>query len=270
MQVQQLLIHEVKLLTPRIFRDQRGFFSETHNCNALVAAGIDAEFVQDNHSLSRAKSVVRGLHFQAPPKAQGKLVRITRGAIFDVAVDIRKSSPTCGRHVTAVLSAENWSQLWVPVGFAHGFCTLEPDTEVLYKVTDYYAPECDRGLAWDDPDLALPGLSRPEPPFCRTRTDATRGSRACSRHSRKIDRWAPTVREKDAWFVQPWLGSPLLMATGGAREPQPRPPPRQPLRSHCGATTAPHRIMDRGRFPPSSVRSRCSSNCQTRAARPLA
>ena len=145
----------MKLVVPSVHRDDRGFFSETFSGKALAEASIDAVFVQDNHSLSRAKGVLRGLHFQAPPKAQGKLVRVTRGAIFDVAVDIRKDSPTYGRHVSAVLSAENWSQLWVPVGFAHGFCTLEPDTEVLYKVTDTYAPECDRGLAWDDPDLGI-------------------------------------------------------------------------------------------------------------------
>jgi dTDP-4-dehydrorhamnose 3,5-epimerase len=155
MNVQSLAIPDVKLLTPRIFRDERGFFSETWSRSALTAAGIPAEFVQDNHSLSRQKGVVRGLHFQIDPHPQGKLVRVVRGAVLDVAVDIRRSSPTFGRHVSAVLSAENWSQLWVPVGFAHGFCTLEPDTEVLYKVTGAYAPECDRGIAYDDPDLAI-------------------------------------------------------------------------------------------------------------------
>jgi dTDP-4-dehydrorhamnose 3,5-epimerase len=155
MNVQSLAIPDVKLLTPRIFRDERGFFSETWNRSALTAAGVAADFVQDNHSLSRQKGVVRGLHFQVDPHPQGKLVRVVRGAILDVAVDIRRSSPTFGQHVCAVLSAENWSQLWVPVGFAHGFCTLEPDTEVLYKVTGAYAPECDRGIAYDDPDLAI-------------------------------------------------------------------------------------------------------------------
>jgi dTDP-4-dehydrorhamnose 3,5-epimerase len=150
-----LAIPEVKLITPPIFRDERGFFSETYNRQALAAAGIDAEFVQDNQSLSRAKGVLRGLHFQSSPRAQAKLVRVVRGSIFDVAVDIRRGSPTYGRHVSATLSAENWAQLWVPVGFAHGFCTLEPDTEVIYKVTDFYAPERDRGLAFDDTDLAI-------------------------------------------------------------------------------------------------------------------
>jgi dTDP-4-dehydrorhamnose 3,5-epimerase len=155
MQVTALGIQEVKLLTPRIFRDERGFFSETYNRQVLAAAGIDRTFVQDNQSLSRTKGVLRGLHFQIAPHPQGKLVRVTRGAIFDVAVDIRRGSPTFGQHVSAILSADNWSQLWVPEGFAHGFCTLEPETEVIYKVTDFYAPECDRGLAWDDPDLGI-------------------------------------------------------------------------------------------------------------------
>lgn len=155
MDVQSLAIPEVKLLTPRIFRDPRGFFSETYSRKALHAAGIDVAFVQDNHSLSIPEGVVRGLHFQIDPHPQGKLVRVVRGAIFDVAMDIRHGSPTFGRHVDAVLSADNWSQLWIPVGFAHGFCTLEPDTEVIYKVTDDYAPHCDRGIAYDDPELAI-------------------------------------------------------------------------------------------------------------------
>jgi dTDP-4-dehydrorhamnose 3,5-epimerase len=155
MQVEALAIQDVKLLLPKIFRDERGFFSETYNRQVLAAAGIDRTFVQDNQSLSRSKGVLRGLHFQISPHPQGKLVRVTRGAIFDVAVDIRRGSPSFGQHVSTTLSAENWSQLWIPEGFAHGFCTLEPDTEVIYKVTDFYAPECDRGLAWDDPDLGI-------------------------------------------------------------------------------------------------------------------
>jgi len=153
--VKPLAIPEVVLITPPIFRDPRGFFSETYNSTMLAAAGIRQAFVQDNHALSRSKGVLRGLHFQVDPHAQGKLVRVVRGAIFDVAVDIRRGSPTYGRHVAATLSAENWAQLWVPVGFAHAYCTLEPDTEVIYKVTDFYAPECDRGLAFDDPDLGI-------------------------------------------------------------------------------------------------------------------
>src|SRR5436190_10251760 len=153
--VKPLVIPEVKLITPMIFRDARGFFSETYNRSALSAAGIGQEFVQDNHSLSRTGGVIPGLHFQIDPHPQGKLVRVARGAVLDVAVDIRRGSPTFGQHVSATLSAANWAQLWVPVGFAHAFCTLEPDTEVIYKVSDVYAPECDRGLAFDDPDLGI-------------------------------------------------------------------------------------------------------------------
>ncbi len=155
MLLESLAIPDVKRLVPRVFGDERGAFAETYSQRALEAAGLQVAFVQDNHSISRAKGVVRGLHFQKPPRAQGKLVRVTRGAIFDVAVDIREGSPTYGRHVGTMLSAENWAQLWVPPGFAHGFCTLEPDTEVLYKVTDYYAPESDSGIAWDDPALGI-------------------------------------------------------------------------------------------------------------------
>lgn len=153
--IETLAIADVLVITPKIFRDQRGFFSETYNQRALAAAGFDATFVQDNHSLSTERGVIRGLHFQAQPEPQGKLVRVARGAIFDVAVDIRQGSPTYGQHVSRVLSADNWEQLWVPVGFAHGFCTLEPDTEVIYKVTGYYSPDCDRGLAWNDPALGI-------------------------------------------------------------------------------------------------------------------
>lgn len=155
MQVTPLAIPDVLLLEPRRIEDARGFFSEVFSRSAFDAAGITGEFVQDNHSLSRQVGVVRGLHFQVPPRAQGKLVRVPRGRILDVAVDLRRSSPTYGRHVAAELSFDNWRQMWIPAGFAHGFVTLEPDTEVLYKVTDTYAPECDRGLAWDDPALGI-------------------------------------------------------------------------------------------------------------------
>ncbi|MFN3867590.1 MAG: dTDP-4-dehydrorhamnose 3,5-epimerase [Hyphomicrobiaceae bacterium] len=148
-------IPDVRIVTPKIFRDARGFFSETFNAQALAEAGIVGTFVQDNQSLSVQPGVIRGLHFQIAPRAQDKLIRVTRGAILDVAVDIRKGSPSYGRHVAVELSADNWRQLWVPKGFAHGFCTLQPDTEVIYKVTDFYAPECDRGIAWDDPALAI-------------------------------------------------------------------------------------------------------------------
>lgn len=153
--VAALSLSGIKLITPTIVRDARGFFCETFSARTLARAGIAATFVQDNHSLSTQKGVVRGLHFQTPPRAQAKLVRVTHGSIFDVAVDIRVGSPSYGRHVSTVLSAANCQQIWIPEGFAHGFCTLEPDTEVLYKVTDYYAPECDSGLKWDDPALAI-------------------------------------------------------------------------------------------------------------------
>jgi dTDP-4-dehydrorhamnose 3,5-epimerase len=113
------------------------------------------EFVQDNHVFSTDRAVLRGLHFQIPPRAQGKLVRCTRGAILDVAVDIRQGSPTYGRHMALELSAENWKQLWVPPGFAHGYLTLEANCEVIYKVTDYWAPDCERGIVWSDPNLAI-------------------------------------------------------------------------------------------------------------------
>ncbi len=150
-----LALPDVLLIAPKIFRDARGFFSETYNQRAFADAGLDVTFVQDNHSLSRERGVIRGLHFQTHPSAQGKLVRVVRGAILDVAVDIRVGSPTYGQHVSRELSAENWEQLWVPVGFAHGFCTLVSDTEVVYKVTGYYAPDCDRGLLWNDPALGI-------------------------------------------------------------------------------------------------------------------
>jgi dTDP-4-dehydrorhamnose 3,5-epimerase len=148
-------IPEVKLVVPKIHRDSRGFLSETYNRRLISDAGIATEFVQDNHSLSVETGTLRGLHFQVPPHAQGKLVRVVRGSIFDVAVDIRDGSPTFGQHVSAILSAENWTQMWIPAGFAHGFCTLEPNTEVIYKVTAYYAPGCDRGLQWDDAALGI-------------------------------------------------------------------------------------------------------------------
>lgn len=155
MQIEASAIRDVKILTPSKHSDARGFFSEVYNAAALADHGIEVRFVQDNHSRSAEVGTLRGLHFQAPPFAQNKLIRVTRGRIFDVAVDLRRASPTFGRHVALELSAENWRQLFVPVGFAHGFCTLEPDTEVVYKVTDYYAPAHDCGLAWDDPDLAI-------------------------------------------------------------------------------------------------------------------
>ena len=155
MQVERLNIPDVRLLVPRKHGDARGFFSETYNRKSLAALGVDIDFVQDNHSLSAEKGTVRGLHFQTPPFAQDKLVRVTRGSVFDVAVDLRRDSPTYGLHVSAVLSAQAWNQVLVPVGFAHGFMTLEPDTEVIYKVSNYYAPDHDKGLLWNDPALGI-------------------------------------------------------------------------------------------------------------------
>lgn len=148
-------IPDVKRITPAVHRDSRGFFCETYSQLDLAESGISAQFVQDNHSHSVCKFTVRGLHYQDPPFPQGKLVRVIRGSILDIAVDLRQGSATYGQHVSETLSAENFHQLWVPEGFAHGFCTLEPDTEVLYKVTAAYAPAYDRGLAWNDPDLAI-------------------------------------------------------------------------------------------------------------------
>lgn len=155
MDVVSLDIPDVKIIRPKKFGDHRGFFSETYTKKTFEAAGLHYDFVQDNHSLSAEVGTVRGLHFQLPPFAQDKLVRVVRGAILDVAVDIRKGSPTFGRHVSAVISAADWNQILVPIGFAHGFCTLEPDTEVIYKVTNYYSAEHDRGLLWNDPELGI-------------------------------------------------------------------------------------------------------------------
>jgi dTDP-4-dehydrorhamnose 3,5-epimerase len=155
MQSIQTPIPDVKVLIPRQIKDARGFFSETYSRVALRELGIDVEFVQDNHSLSVEKGVVRGLHYQLPPMAQHKLVRVVRGAILDVAVDIRRSSPTFGQHVAVELSADNWKQIFVPAGFAHGFATLEPNTEVVYKVSNVYSAAQERGILWNDPDLGI-------------------------------------------------------------------------------------------------------------------
>ena len=153
--VQALAIPEVRLLVPDWFHDERGYFSETYSRRDFAAAGITDEFIQDNHSLSTKSGTVRGLHYQLAPFVQAKLVRVLRGTIFDVAVDLRRGSPTFGLHVAQTLSAGAWNQMFVPVGFAHGFCTLEPDTEVVYKVTAHYSRAHDRGIRWDDPALAI-------------------------------------------------------------------------------------------------------------------
>ena len=155
MQVTPTEIPDVKLIVPKKFGDDRGFFVETFSQPKLAEHGVELSVVQDNHSLSRQVGTVRGLHFQIGPFAQHKLIRVTRGAIFDVAVDIRTGSPTFGRHVAVTLSADNETQIFVPIGFAHGFCTIEPDTEVMYKVSAPYSPEHDRGIYWADPQLVI-------------------------------------------------------------------------------------------------------------------
>ncbi|GAA0631741.1 MULTISPECIES: dTDP-4-dehydrorhamnose 3,5-epimerase [Thalassospira] len=155
MQFEELEIPDVKLIFPKKFGDERGFFSETYNLEAFAKAGIDPQFVQDNHSLSSNVGVLRGLHFQCPPFAQDKLVRVIRGRILDVAVDIRAKSKTFGKWVSTEISAEDWNQIFIPAGFAHGFVTLEPNTEVNYKVSAPYAPESERAIMWNDPDLGI-------------------------------------------------------------------------------------------------------------------
>ncbi len=180
MQVEDTALPGVKILTPRRFGDARGFFSETWNAQAMAALGLDLDFVQDNQSLSGTPGTVRGLHFQAPPHAQDKLVRCGRGAFFDVAVDIRRGSPTYGHWIGVDLSAQNGKQLLIPKGFLHGFVTRAPDTEILYKCTDFYVPDCDGAVRWDtcgidwglggDPvlsekDAAAPALADFDSPF---------------------------------------------------------------------------------------------------------
>ena len=165
MQVEQTSLLGVLLITPSRFGDHRGFFSESWSRQRMLDCGVDIDFVQDNHSLSAQVGTVRGLHLQSPPHAQDKLVRCGRGRLFDVAVDIRKGSPTYGQWVGEELSFENGKQLLVPKGFLHGFMTLEPDTEIIYKCSDYYAPECDGAVRWDSCgidwplDVAAPVLS---------------------------------------------------------------------------------------------------------------
>lgn len=155
MNIEQTTLDGVLILTPARFGDDRGWFSETWNAQRMAAAGLDMAFVQDNHSMSGPIGTLRGLHYQRPPHAQDKLVRCTRGVIFDVAVDFRKGSPNFGRWFGVELSAENARQLLVPKGFLHGFVTRAPDTEVQYKCTDVYAPDCDGGVRWDDPAIGI-------------------------------------------------------------------------------------------------------------------
>ncbi|MEP1328076.1 dTDP-4-dehydrorhamnose 3,5-epimerase [Pseudophaeobacter sp.] len=184
MQVEETGLPGLKVLTPQRFGDARGYFSESWNRQRMAALGLDLDFVQDNHSLSATPGTLRGLHFQAPPHAQDKLVRCGRGVLFDVAVDIRRGSATFGAWFGIELSAENGKQLLVPKGFLHGFITRAPETEVVYKCTDYYAPDCDGAVAWDscgidwgfdqgfesnpilsDKDAAAPALADFDSPF---------------------------------------------------------------------------------------------------------
>lgn len=155
MNIEHTALPGVVIITPKRFGDDRGWFSETWNATAMAKAGLDIPFVQDNHSMSAAVGTLRGLHYQRPPHAQDKLVRCTRGAIFDVAVDIRVGSPTYAQWVGVELTAVNGKQLLVPKGFLHGFVTRLPDTEVQYKCSDVYAPDCDGGIRWDDPTIRI-------------------------------------------------------------------------------------------------------------------
>jgi dTDP-4-dehydrorhamnose 3,5-epimerase len=164
MQIADTALPGVKLIQPVRHGDSRGYFSETYRRDVLREHGIDLDFVQDNQAFSAATHVLRGLHFQLQPTTQAKLVRVSRGAIVDVAVDIRRGSPHYGKHVAVRLTADAGNQLFVPEGFAHGYCTLEPNTEVTYKVNRYYSPEHDRGLLWNDPALGIDwGLAGAEP-----------------------------------------------------------------------------------------------------------
>ena len=155
MLIEQTLLPDVLILTPKRFGDDRGWFMETFNAARVTEAGLSLTFVQDNHSMSAKVGTLRGLHFQTPPHAQDKLVRCSKGAILDVAVDIRRGSPSYGKWVGVELTAENGKQLLVPKGFLHGFVTCAENTEVQYKCTDVYAPDCDGGIRWDDPDIGI-------------------------------------------------------------------------------------------------------------------
>lgn len=164
MDIRSFHIPGILLITPRHIGDERGYFAETFRADRFAGAAGDWTFVQDNESRSARAGTIRGLHFQSDPHAQGKLVRCTAGGLFDVAVDIRTGSPTYGQWVGETLTPENGRQLWVPPGFAHGFCSLEPDTVICYKVTNYYSAECDKGLAWDDSaiGIAWPEIADPD------------------------------------------------------------------------------------------------------------
>lgn len=182
MQVTETALPEVKILEPTYFEDSRGYFCETYSKRALAEYGIHCEFVQDNHSLTLKKGTIRGIHFQKNPHPQSKLVRCIRGRILDVAVDLRRDSPTYKQWVQVELSAKNHKQLWIPAGFGHGLITLEDNCEVQYKVDEFYFPECDRGIAWNDPAIGVAwGTSSPilsekdanSPPLCKSDVDFT-------------------------------------------------------------------------------------------------
>jgi dTDP-4-dehydrorhamnose 3,5-epimerase len=183
--VEKTAIPGVLVITPKRFLDGRGFFSETWKAVSFAEAGINVSFVQDNHARSDERGVVRGLHLQIGPNAQGKLVRVVRGSIWDVTVDARPGSPTYGKHAGAVLSAENWQQLWVPAGLLHGYCTLEPDTEVIYKVTAPWDRDAERGIIWNDPELAVPWPIAPGEAILSDK-----------------DKLLPRLREAGEWLVQ--------------------------------------------------------------------
>lgn len=190
MEAERLALPDVLVFKPKRHGDARGFFSETYSRRSLLEAGVDIEFVQDNHSLSATPGTVRGLHFQTGAFAQAKLIRVGRGAILDVAVDIRRDSPTYGRHVAVEISADAWNQILIPVGFAHGLCTLTPDTEVQYKVSAPYSPAHDHGVLWNDPDI---GIEWPV-----TEADALLSDK---------DRDQPRLAELPTWFT---LAGPVL------------------------------------------------------------
>jgi dTDP-4-dehydrorhamnose 3,5-epimerase len=162
LEVTETAIPGVRILMARRLGDERGFFAETWNRDRFHDAGIDVEWVQENHALSAAVGTVRGFHYQVAPAGQAKLIRVVRGAALDMALDLRRGSPTFGRHVAVELSAANFRQLLIPVGFAHAYCTLEPDTEILYKVDHVYTPDTERGIRWDDPALGIDWPVRPE------------------------------------------------------------------------------------------------------------
>ncbi|MBX9775439.1 MAG: dTDP-4-dehydrorhamnose 3,5-epimerase [Xanthobacteraceae bacterium] len=183
MDIRTLQIPGPVVIVPRKFSDARGFLSETYSDAAFATTVAPVRFVQENHTYSEHAGTVRGIHFQVPPHAQGKLVRVVRGAIFDVVVDLRAASPHFGRHAVVKLSAANWDQLWVPEGFGHGVCTLEPHTEIIYKVTTPYHPASERGIAWDDPDLAIAWPFGPREPVLSDR-----------------DRCHPRLAEAPAYF----------------------------------------------------------------------